>query len=164
MFSVDLESGYYHVEISPRPSPVLRLPVERPVLRVERAAVRPLDGSPGLHQDPTASWWQHLRQLGPGARVNIYLDDFLFLISTSEDAMLWRYKMLQALKDFGLHVNFEKSCLTPTKEITLPRHGAVDSRAPDLPGASLQAQDSSSRDFAAATSRLARSPLAGWRG
>lgn len=116
MFSVDLESGYYHVEISPAFRQFFGFQWNGQYY-VWNVLPFGLSTAPLVFTKILRPVVQHLRQLGP-ARVNIYLDDFLFLISASEDAMLWRDKMLQALKDFGLHVNFEKSCLTPTKEIT----------------------------------------------
>jgi len=115
LLSVDLESGYYHVEINKAFRRFLGFEWDGKYY-VWNVLPFGLSTAPLVFTKILRPVVQHLRQMG--VRVNIYLDDFLFMISATEDALLWRDKILATLKELGLHINVEKSTLSPTKEIT----------------------------------------------
>ena len=111
LMTFDLEQGYYHIEINER---------YRKYLGFEWAGqfyvwnVLPfgLSVAPLVFTKMLRPVAQHLRSLG--LRISVYLDDFLLMVAAGELPVQHRDLLMRTLRHFGLHLNLEKSVLTPS--------------------------------------------------
>ena len=111
MFTVDLQDGYYHINMHESAIPWLGFQWEG---RFYAYKVLPfgLSISPLVFSKIMRSIVSHLRQLGH--RLLVYLDDFIGL--TKNNSTILRKKFLKLLRDLGLHISQEKSSLNLEQE------------------------------------------------
>lgn len=113
LLSYDLEQGYYHVELHPSIRQFFGFQFEGQYYMWN---VLPfgLSTAPLVFTKVMRPVVNHLRQIG--LRINLYLDDFLQMVSAG-DPIQQRELLLTTLRSLGLHVNIEKSVLTPTQRL-----------------------------------------------
>lgn len=111
LMTFDLEQGYYHVEINAAYRKYFGFEWDGQFYQWN---VLPfgLSEAPLVFTKILRPVVQHLRSLN--LRVNLYLDDFLLMVAAGKSPALDRDTLLQALARAGLHVNLEKSVLTPS--------------------------------------------------
>lgn len=114
MFSIDLKSGYHHVDIDRDYLTYLGFYWEGSYY-VFRSLPFGLAEAPHtftrLIKQLAQRWRAH------GARLIPYVYDLLFIASSREEALQLREKVLADLQASGLHVNWEKSVLAPSQRI-----------------------------------------------
>lgn len=110
MMTLDLDQAYHHVEIHPAHRKYLGFQW-RGQYYVWNVLPFGLNQSPLVFTKVLRPVVAYLRQRG--ARVNLYLDDWLILVKRRQHAAAILLEVLTLLRDLGLHVNFEKSSLTP---------------------------------------------------
>lgn len=115
MMTLDLEQGYYHIEIHPDYRKYFGFEWEGQYY-VWNVLPFGLSTAPLVFTKILRPVVNHLRS-ALGLRVNIYLDDFLLMVARGSWPPHHRDLLLQTLNKLGLHVNFEKSVLTPSKSI-----------------------------------------------
>jgi hypothetical protein len=115
MMTLDLEQGYYHVEIHEQYRKYFGFEWQGQYYTWN---VLPfgLSTAPLVFTKILRPVVQALRRTH-GLRVNLYLDDFLLMVGAGQAAVEHRAQLLDLLRKLGLHVNYEKSNLTPSKHI-----------------------------------------------
>lgn len=113
MMTFDLEQGYYHIEINERYRKYMGFEWEGQFY-VWNVLPFGLSTAPLVFTKVLRPVAQHLRSLG--LRINLYLDDFLLMVARGELPAQHRDLLMRTLKHFGLHLNLEKSMLTPSMQ------------------------------------------------
>lgn len=114
LFSADLQSGYYHLEIHPDHFTYLGFEFEGQYY-VFTCLPFGLKSAPWAFTMLTRQLVRHWRR--QGIRVVHYLDDFLWLVSSHSLALSLSARVVSDLARLGLLVNQEKSHLTPTQHL-----------------------------------------------
>ncbi|MEL7079321.1 MAG: reverse transcriptase domain-containing protein [Cyanobacteria bacterium J06582_2] len=115
MSSIDLTDAYFHVPIHPRSKRFLRFFIEGKTYQF-RALPFGLATAPQVFTRVFAQVvrWLHLRQV----RIICYLDDWLILSHSKEQALKNNQIILNLSKRLGFLVNKKKSSLDPSQETT----------------------------------------------
>ncbi|CAI7892098.1 unnamed protein product [Closterium sp. NIES-53] len=114
MFSIDLKSGYHHVDIHPSCWKFLGFHFDSTDYYFKSLPF-------GLATTPFL-FTQLIKQLArkwraQGTRVILYVDDILFLCQSKENARATRNAIIRDLRQSGLVINAKKSHLTPTQKL-----------------------------------------------
>lgn len=114
MTTIDIENGFHHLSVREKERTFLGFKWRG---RYYRFAAMPFGSaaSPYLFNKalrPIVTWMRKC-----GIRLNKFVDDFLIMAETEEQARADTQLAVQILKRFGWSVNFEKSELTPAQEV-----------------------------------------------
>ena len=114
MVSIDLKNAYLQIPIHPASHRYLRFPAGGKTWQF-RVLCFGLSTAPQVFTRVMAPVSGFLHQLG--IRMLRYLDDWLILASSQEEACWARDKVLSLCQELGYVVNLEKSTLTPSQTI-----------------------------------------------
>ena len=115
MFTIDMKDAYFHVPIHPDSQRYLRFVFEGRVFQF-KALCFGLSSAPQVFTRVLAplARWLHLL----GIRILLYLDDWLILARSLEDALRAKTIILTLTNKLGLILNLAKSMLTPSQSVT----------------------------------------------
>jgi len=111
---VDLKNGYFHVPIATECTKYMGIHFNGKYYKYHAL---PFGASfaPFVFNKVTKSVSSYLRQ--QGILTLVYLDDFVFIFDSMEDAIYGRSVILQLFKDLGLTIHTEKSILVPAQVV-----------------------------------------------
>ena len=115
MVSIDLKDAYLQIPIHPKSRRFLRFTAGGRTWQF-RVLFYGLSTTPQVFTRVMAPVSGFLHQLG--IRMLRYLDDWLILVLSQEEACWARDQVLSLCQELGIVVNLEKSTLTPSQQIT----------------------------------------------
>ena len=113
MISLDLQDAYLQVPTHPESRWYLRFTMGRSLLSVQGAMLRADNCPSGLYTAPISAILHRY-----GIRMLRYLDDWLILAESRTACIQARDRLLQVCEELGLQVNFKKSSLIPSQDMT----------------------------------------------
>ena len=114
MVSVDLQDAYLHVPIHPKSRKFLRFVWNQKVLQF-RALCFGLTKAPQVFTRTMAPISAYLHK--QGIRLLQYLDDWLLLASTQQEALEATRVLVQLCHQLGIRINLQKSSLVPAQKM-----------------------------------------------
>ena len=114
MVSVDLQDAYLHVPIHPKSRKFLRFVWNQKVLQF-RALCFGLTTAPQVFTRIMAPISAYLHK--QGIRLLQYLDDWLLLASTQQEALEVTRVLVQLCHQLGIRINLQKSSLVPAQKM-----------------------------------------------
>eukprot|EP00042_Codosiga_hollandica_P038957 m.323018 g.323018 ORF g.323018 m.323018 type:complete len:158 (+) comp55519_c0_seq23:846-1319(+) len=114
MVSLDLKSGYYHVPVHPQHTKFLTMDMGRMLVSFQ-ALPFGLSTAPRIFQKVMRALVAEIR--GKGLRVLPYIDDFLLLATSTQQALKQRAIIGEFIQRLGLTRNVEKGFWAPTQDL-----------------------------------------------
>ncbi|CEP18222.1 hypothetical protein [Parasitella parasitica] len=114
LVSIDLSDAFLHVGLHPESRRFLRLKWRNQVYQYCTTAFG-LSSSPFVFTKVCRPILEHLRSRG--FRISAYLDDWLLIANSKQQAETQARQVVSLLEDLGWIINYKKSVLTPTQQL-----------------------------------------------